>query len=99
MSVFDSVVSTLNASTGPIVTVAHLEAALRAGSLDAIENNSARASVSYLFVELMHQLRLIALCCYAIDVPITQANQLYLHTVAEGIPRVREWEEAMENLI
>lgn len=92
MTSIDLVVGTLNTSTGPIVTAAQLEAALRAGSLDAIDDSSARASVSYLFVEFVLHLDAIRNCCTAIGVSIDQAHKLYLQTIAEGMPHVPAWE-------
>lgn len=93
MTILELAAGTLNTSTGRIVSAAHLGAALRAGSLDAIDDEKARACVAYLFVELAMHLAVITRCCDALGVPIAQAQKLYLQTLAEGLPRVPAWEK------
>ncbi len=90
-------VTHLNASTGPVLTVAQLAHILRAGSVDVIADAPAAALASYLFVEL--EPRLIALCAYQAGAGVAQANRLYQDSLRHGMQRVPAWEQSVQYLV
>jgi len=95
MSNLDMVVMHLNASLGPKLSALELAAALRAGSLNVLLTSPAvAAAAAYFFVET--EPRLIALCAYEAGTDIKQANKMYESLVAEAMPRVPTWEEAVK---
>lgn len=53
--------------------------------------------IGYLFVEVSPSL--IAACARLAGGSTLSANQLYQDTLADHIPRVREWEQAVEHLL
>ncbi len=89
-------VTHLNAPVGPIVAVEHLAQALRAGSVAGLDKRTA-AIVSYLFVEL--DPGLIARCAYEAGADLRRANELYKESLADYLPRVPDWENAIAHLL
>ena len=87
----------LNVPIGPIVRVCDLALALRSGSFLGVSSPDAAAAMAYLFVEIGPAL--VAACAREAGGSYASANQLYLETVDEGIPRVPEWEQAVEHLL
>lgn len=89
-------VTHLNAPVGSVVTVEHLAQALRAGSVAGLDERRA-AIVSYLFVEL--DPALIARCAYEAGSHLRRANELYKESLADHLPRVPQWENAVAHLV
>jgi hypothetical protein len=87
----------LNVSVGPVVHVCDLALALRSGSFRGLSSSDAAAAMLYLFVEISPSL--IGACTREAGGSYASANQLYLETVSHGIPRVLEWEQAVEHLL
>lgn len=89
-------VTHLNAPVGPVVTVEHLTQALRSGSVAGLDKTVA-AVISYLFVEL--EPGLIARCAYEAGSDLRRANELYKGSLADHLPRVADWENAIDHLV
>jgi hypothetical protein len=89
-------VTHLNAPVGPLVSVEHLVQALRSGSVEGLDE-MVGAVISYLFVELSPGL--IARCAYEAGSDLRQANELYKESLADHLPRVLDWENAIAHLI
>lgn len=91
-------VTHLNASVGPILSIAQLAKALREGSIGATADSpTAAALVGYLFIEI--DPRLISLCAREAGSDVSHANMLYQETLRHHLPRVAAWEKAMEYLL
>lgn len=97
MSKLDVAVTHLNAPYGPVVTVDHFVAALRAGSyqLDEIPYSSG-AIIASAFNECSANLMLQ--CIREAGASIESANRLYQETLADYMPPSPEWEEAVRTL-
>ena len=91
-------VTHLNAPVGAVLTIAQLTDALRAGSINVVSDSpTAAAIISYLFVELNP--RLISLCAREAGADLHHVNMLYKEALAHSLPRVPEWENAVEYLL
>jgi hypothetical protein len=87
----------LNAAIGRIVEPEDLAQALRSGTTRKIANHKASAAISYLFVEISPSL--ISACAHEAGGSFVSANQLYLETLKQSMPRVVEWEHAVEDFL
>lgn len=94
MAALDLIVTHLNAPYGPRVRAEHVEAALRAGSLSAVADETPRAIVASLFLECSPAL--IARAAVELGVPLASVQALYWDTKAAGEVSSREWEREME---
>jgi len=91
-------VNHLNASVGPVLEPAQLSHALRVGSVREMSAPPlAAALVSSLFVELSPSL--IMQCAAEAGATLSRVNQLYRETLADALPPVRGWEEAVGHLL
>lgn len=86
------IVTHLNAPVGPILTVAHLQAVLNAGSLAAVAHEPPviTALLSSLFVEISPPLILRAMIEVGSD--HQRLQRLYQETLALGLPAVPYWQ-------
>ena len=89
-------VTHLNVPVGPLVTEDDLSRALQAGSVAGFDDKVA-AVLSYLFVEL--DPALIARCVREAGSDLRRANELYKESLGAHLPRVPEWEQAVEHLL
>lgn len=88
----------LNVPVGPVLSAAQLATALRAGSVAPLRDDPrAAALVSSLFVDASPDLILRAALEAA--APVSAVQRLYQETQADHLPRVPEWEEAVECLL
>jgi len=91
-------VSHLNASVGQVLDTAQLSHALRTGSVRQMPAPPlAAALVSSVFVELSPSL--IVQCAAEANAELSQVNQLYRETLADALPPVRAWEDAIGHLL
>lgn len=90
-------VTHLNASIGRVLSAEQLSAALKAGSLSAIDDPTASAAAAYLFVETSPSL--IAACARAAGADLAHAHMLYRETLEQHMARVPAWEQSLEHLL
>jgi hypothetical protein len=91
----DLIVTHLNAPYGPVVEKAHLEQALRTGTLEGLPSDSA-AVISSVFLECDPYL--ILRCAQEIGAPVTSVNQLYEECCRAPEVRSPAWEAAVAHL-
>jgi hypothetical protein len=89
-------VTHLNVPVGPVLTTEDLAQALRAGSVAGLDKR-AGAILSHLFVEL--EPGLIARCAHEAGSDLRRANELYKESLQAHLPRVPQWEKAVEELL
>lgn len=89
-------VTHLNVPVGPLVTEDDLARALQAGSVAGFDEKIA-AVLSYLFVEL--DPALIARCAREAGSDLRRANELYKESLEAHLPRIPQWEKAVEHLL
>jgi hypothetical protein len=89
-------VTHLNVPVGPVLTTEDLARALRSGSVVGFDKRAA-AILSHLFVEL--DPGLIARCAYEAGADLRRANELYKESLQANLPRVPQWERAVEELL
>lgn len=89
-------VTHLNVPVGPVLTTEDLARALRSGSVAGFDKRAA-AILSHLFVELEPEL--IARCAYEAGSDLRRANELYKESLQAHLPRVSQWETAVEELL
>jgi hypothetical protein len=89
-------VTHLNVPVGPVLTVDDLARALRAGSVAGFDDRVA-ALLIHAFVEL--DPALIARCAAEAGSDLRHANELYKESVQANLPRVPQWEKAVEHLL
>lgn len=89
-------VTHLNIPVGPVLTAEDLAQALRSGSVAGLDKRAA-AILSHLFVEL--DPGLIARCAYEADSDLRRANELYKESLQAHLPRVPQWEKAVEEFV
>ncbi len=89
-------VTHLNVPVGPVVTEDDLARALSAGSIAGFDDKVA-AVLSYLFVEI--DPALIARCVTEAGSDLRRANALYEESLRAHVPRVPQWERAVEHLL
>jgi hypothetical protein len=101
------VVTHLNASVGPVLTVEHLAMDLSLGKISALSDGNAQgkdsklvtasALVGSLFIEIDPEL--IVQCAYEAGSDLMHANMLYEDALRHGMPRAPEWERSIAFLI
>ncbi len=84
----------LNVPYGPVLKLEQLQAAIRAGSLDVIEDQTARAIASSLFIEC--SAHAIMTAAHEQGVGPKKIEALYRSCVGIGAPRHPEWERHFE---
>jgi hypothetical protein len=84
----------LNVPYGPVLGLEHLQAAIRAGSLDVIEDQTARAIAAALFIECSEPSIMAA--AHEQGVGPKEVEALYRSCVGIGAPRHPEWERHFE---
>lgn len=85
----------LNAPSGPLITAADIARALRAGSVEHLDGNSAgRAALLSMFIEA--EPSLILACTREADADWRSADALYRQSLADGLPRVPRWESVVQ---
>lgn len=91
------VVTHLNASTGPVLSVRALAWALRSGTAHAQDRDPAgSAAILSLFIEATpHQ---ILSCINEAGAGIESADRLYQEALADNTPRAHAWEQATAHL-
>lgn len=94
-----AIVAHMNAPYGPILTVGHVEQALRAGSLAVLGGEPRiRDILGGLFVECSAET--IGIACLESGVDIDNGHHLYLELInTHNQPRVMEWEDAVRELV
>lgn len=86
----------LNAPSGPLITAADIVRALRAGSVEHLEGNSAgRAALLSMFIEA--EPSLILACTREADADWRRADAIYRQSLADGLPHVPRWELVVKN--
>ena len=88
--------SHLNAPFGAVLMESDVLESLRNGRLSG-RTEQANAVLGGMFVEV--EPRLIARCAREAKVTISQANCLYLDTVAHAFPKCPQWESSVEFLV
>lgn len=89
-------VTHLNVPVGPVLTTEDLARALRSGSVAGFDKRAA-AILSHLFVEV--EPSLIARCAHEAGSDLRRANELYKESLQAHLPRVPQWEAAVEQLL
>ena len=94
-SKLDLAVGHLNAATGPVVRPADLALALREGTVAHIvagqKTRIVRGLLHSLFTEI--DPALILSCAREAKTDWRHAHQLYVEALADGMPRVKAWEQ------
>lgn len=88
------IVTHLNAPYGPRVREEHVQAALCAGALSAIDDEVVRAIVATLFQECPPVL--VARAAAEVGASLSTVQALYRDTIAAGEHPSRQWDEEME---
>ena len=96
-SALELAVTHLNASIGRVLSTEQLAAALRSGSLRAIQDPIASAAAAYLFVETAPSL--IAACAAESGADLAHANMLYRETLGEHLAQAPAWEQSVEHML
>ena len=84
----------LNVPYGPVLELEQLQAAIRAGSLDVIEDQTGQAIASSLFIECSAPSIMAA--AHEQGVGPKEVEGLYRSCVGIGAPRHPEWERHFE---
>ncbi|GGA43016.1 hypothetical protein [Dyella nitratireducens] len=91
-------VTHLNVPVGNLLTTDQLALALRQGTVASLSNNpDAAALISSLFTELSPQLILHAAAEAKAD--LLHVEQLYQESLSASMPRVADWEHAVEHML